>query len=61
MRCDIMIDRKRPRLASSRVLWTSSAKPSWLSLSLFANPVPTRDDTPASRKRVFRETRRFAA
>ena len=61
MRCDIMIDRKRPRLASSRVLWTPSAKPSWLSLSLFANPVPTRDDTPASRKRVFRETRRFAA
>ena len=56
-----MIDRKRPRLASSRVLWTPSAKPSWLSLSLFANPVPTRDDTPASRKRVFRETRRFAA
>ena len=62
MRCDIMIDRKRPRLASSRILSTPSAKSSWLSLSLFANPVPTRDDTPASRKRVFvRETRRFAA
>ena len=57
-----MIDRKRPRLASSRILSTPSAKSSWLSLSLFANPVPTRDDTPASRKRVFvRETRRFAA